>query len=130
MSPHYISPHFTEEEFACRCGCRRFAIDFDLILRLEKARDIAGISFVVRSGCRCPSWNIHENGKPNSAHLTDVDNGERCQAVDIATVTDRGRYSVINGLLAAGFSRIGIGAGYVHTDIDPKKPPYVMFLEA
>lgn len=127
--PHYISPHFTEEEFACRCGCHRYAIDFKLIMMLEEARTVSGVPYMIRSGCRCPSWNIHEGGKPSSAHLTDVDNGERCQATDIAVFTDRGRFNVIRGLLAAGFTRIGIGSDFLHVDIDSDKPPCSIFME-
>lgn len=127
--PHFLSPHFTEEEFRCKCGCGASAVDFKLIMMLEQARTVAGIPFSIRSGCRCPRHNKKEGGEENSAHLADANNGEFCQAADIETRSSIARFHVIRGLLAAGFVRLGDGNDFIHADIDSKKPQHVFFQE-
>jgi hypothetical protein len=83
------------------------------IIRLQAARTIAGIPFIINSGCRCPAHNEAVGGKSDSWHLT----GE---AADISTDPNRLRkYGVlatkaeivgliIPALLKVGFKRIGI----------------------
>ena len=127
--PRYISPHFTEEEFRCKCGCKASAVDHKLLLLLEDARTRADVPFIIRSGCRCPQHNAKEGGEDNSAHITDPDNGEFCQAVDIATVSSFQRFDVVRGLLAAGFTRLGWGKDFIHVDCDRSKPQNVFFRE-
>lgn len=87
---------------------------------LDSARKLAGTSFVITSGFRCPKHNKEVGGKKDSAHLSGV-------AADIETKTDSKRYKVVNALLDAGFTRIGIGNGFVHVDNDISKSLYKMW---
>lgn len=105
-----LSPHFSRTEFACGCGCGFNQISPVLIERLELARGMAGIPFIVNSGCRCGPHNTNTKGKPHSAHLT----GE---AVDIKTTDNRSRYMILLGLYAAGFRRLELSPVHVHADI-------------
>lgn len=67
--PVKISPHFTMEEFACRCGCGFKNIVPELLYALECVREHFGRPVVVNSACRCEKHNRAEGGKPNSMHL-------------------------------------------------------------
>ena len=69
---------------------------------------------VINSGYRCKKHNKDVGGKKDSAHLYGV-------AADIETKSDSKRYKVVTALLDAGFTRIGIGNGFVHVDEDPEK---------
>lgn len=87
----------------------------DFLLRLDRARDIAGVPFVITSSFRSELDNERVNGAKNSAHL-------RGLAVDIRCTTAYDRYRIVYGLMAAGFMRIGIARNFVHCDIDASLP--------
>lgn len=89
--------------------------------RLDSARELAGTPFNITSGWRCPKHNAEVGGKPESAHTT----GE---AADIAATGAREKFKIVNGLLQAGFTRIGIGKGFIHADDDETKDPEVIWL--
>lgn len=67
------SEHFWFTEFACRCGrktCARIKVQRDLILALEKLRDVGfprGLEIV--SGYRCPDYNRAIDGALDSQHM-------------------------------------------------------------
>lgn len=48
-------------------------------------------------------------------------------AVDIAATSDHERSLIIEGLIKAGFSRIGIGKTFIHVDDDPDKDQNVIW---
>jgi uncharacterized protein YcbK (DUF882 family) len=70
--------------------------------KLEQARELAGIPFVIVSGCRCVRHNTKEGGVMSSDHLT----GE---GVDIKTLTSLHRFKIVSAALAVNLTRIGIG---------------------
>lgn len=115
MSTLMLSPHFSASEAMCKC-CHAYMPDHAIALaqRLERARDHCG-PIIVRSWHRCAARNRKVGGVPNSAHL-------RSYAVDIFTASSAHRFQLVSALLAAGFSRIGIGSSIVHADIDPSLP--------
>lgn len=110
--------YFKKSEFACPCGCGKDDIDTGLVDKLDKARELAGVPFGVTSGCRCNNYNqeLKRRGykvSEDSAHMTGF-------AVDIsATGANRNR---IIWALCRVFERVGIGADFVHVDVDPDKP--------
>ncbi len=106
--------YFSTGEFACPC-CRGNKASFALIERLDIARSIARVPFSINSGYRCPTHNKQVGGKPTSSHLKGL-------AADIRAVHASERFAIVRGLLAAGFTRIGIGKDFVHVDIDTDKP--------
>ena len=111
--------HFKDEEFACHDGCGLQAVNQAFLQKLEDARQLAGISFEISSGCRCKAWNEHEGGEPNSSHLPGVD-GTSC-AADIRCLYARERLLIVRSLLEAGLSRIGIAETFIHVDSDKFK---------
>jgi uncharacterized protein YcbK (DUF882 family) len=96
-------------------------MDPDLLTRLDRARELAGVPMVLTSSWRTPEYNAQVGGKPDSSHL-------RGLAVDITADTGSRKYSILVGLIRAGFTRIGIGADFIHADTDPDKPAEVIWL--
>jgi len=94
----------------------------DFVIRLEKARKIAGIPFVITSGYRNKEHNRREGGTEDSAHLTGY-------AVDIRATNSRERFLILSALFSVRFNRIGINfkKGFIHVDSDPTKSKEVVW---
>ena len=86
----------------------------ELLEKLDVARDIAGFPFVITSGFRTIAHNKAVGGVKNSSHLMGY-------AVDIACTSSRKRFLMVEALLDAGFTRIGIADSFIHADCDPNK---------
>lgn len=92
----------------------------ELVSRLDRARDIAQIPFKITSGLRTVAENKKAGGVEDSSHLSGL-------ACDIACVSSDARWKIINALLKAGFTRIGVGETFVHCDVDTSKPGNVIW---
>lgn len=112
--------YFKLEEFACKCGCGDNEMKHSTLRKLDLARELSGIPFVITSGYRCKAHNERVGGKSQSAHT-------RGYAADIKASDSRSRYLIVDSLLAAGFSRIGIAKTFIHVDDDPSLPDLVMW---
>jgi len=135
-----LSPNFSRQEFACKCGCGVDAVDPILVMQLERMRASAGVPLSIRSGCRCQNHNREEGGKDDSAHLSipppvpspaaggGVGGGEPCQAVDLVAGAGAERFRLLGAAYEAGFVRMGIGRDFLHVDVDPDKPQRVIWL--
>jgi len=95
-------------------------MDKTFLLKLDEARERAGIPFVINSGYRSPEHNAKIGGKPNSSHLKGL-------AVDISVTNSRQRFIVLNALLEVGFTRIGIADTFIHVDLDNGKSKDVIW---
>ncbi len=91
------------------------------LAKLDNARVIADIPFIINSAWRSPEHNKEVGGKPNSSHLKGL-------AVDIKIENSRQRFIVLQALIAAGFTRIGIAKTFIHVDGDNEKDPRVTWL--
>lgn len=116
-----MKSYFKQSEFDCKCGCGKNNINSDLVEDLNVARQIAGIPFVITSGCRCGGHNKASGGLASSAHLTG-------HAVDIQANSSQQRFRVLEGLVMAGFKRVGISKHFIHVDNDKTKPSQVAWL--
>lgn len=117
----YLTDDFKKSEFACKCGCGFDDVNDGFVNRLQFARNIACVPFVITSGCRCKSHNKAEGGGDSSDHLTGE--GADIKAVDSAT-----RFKIVNAAISAGFNRIGIGKTFVHLGSNPNNPKGVCWL--
>lgn len=118
-----LSKNFDSDEFKCPC-CGEFINSLAFrafVAKLQDARTEAGIPFVITSGYRCWNHNKDVGGKRDSSHLTGI-------AVDLRAQTASERFGLINALLKAGFTRIGIGRNFVHVDIDREKPDHLIWV--
>lgn len=87
---------------------------------LDNARELAGFPFVVTSGVRSIAHNKAVGGTKSSSHLLGY-------AVDLAVPSSRRRFIMLEALLDAGFTRIGIGEDFMHVDMDPQKTQNVIW---
>ena len=115
------SKYFTEQEFErLTPSCSLQDMEQSTMDMLDKARDIAGIPFVLNCAYRSREWDLARKRTGNSAHT-------RGMAVDIKCTWSANRYKIISALLAVGFKRIGIAKTFVHVDNDPSLPQCVIF---
>lgn len=112
-----LTKNFTDDEFRCKCGCNTL-IDTpefrSFVARLQAARTLAGIPFVINSGYRCEKHNAEVGSKPDSSH-------RRAIAADIETKTLKARFRILKSLYYVGFTRMGIKEGFLHVDDTPDK---------
>lgn len=113
--------HFNESEFkACTPRCSLQDMNQRTMNKLDRARELAGIPFVLNSAYRSPEWERAHGRSGTGAHP------HRC-GVDIRCNTSANRMKIVQACLQVGFRRIGIGKTYVHVDDDPTKPQNVMW---
>lgn len=113
--------YFKDAEFRkCTPSCSLQDMQQSTMEMLDLAREIAGIPFVLNSAYRSKAWELSKERKGTSSHTKGL-------AVDIRCNTDANRYRIINALLAAGFSRIGVGRTYIHADNDLTKSQRVIW---
>ena len=91
----------------------------EFLKKLDRARDIAKIPFKITSGFRTPQHNVNlrkqgYKASANSSHL------KGC-AADIVCKDSGTRQKIVNGLIQAGFTRIGIADSFIHCDTDKDK---------
>lgn len=99
-------------------------LDDDLCQMLSIARGKANVPFIITCGLRTPSQNAAlAESVSDSAHLTG-------HAIDLACTDDPSRFAIIQGLLDAGFTRIGIYSAHIHADNDKTKSPKVCWYVA
>lgn len=116
--------YFTPKEFECKCskcGLGYENMDAALLLKIDRARELAGIPFKVNSAVRCEDHNAKVGGKPDSAHIGGF-------AIDVAAIDSHTRFKIMKALFDVGFKRIGINPRFIHVDVDDDKPQEVLFL--
>mgnify|MGYP003134205172 CR=1 FL=1 len=120
--------YFTLSEFNCPCGkeeCKGDKMNKDFLEMLDDARDIASIPFKINSGMRCRKHNedLKKRGfkaSSKSSHLKGL-------AADISAKDSSTRWTIINSLLLAGFTRLGIASTFIHVDLDSDKQQEVIW---
>ena len=94
-------------------------MDAGFLYMLDNARHIADVPFEITSGFRVEAdiERLEKEGykvSKNSSHLKGL-------AADIACTDSATRYIIIDALLKAGFTRIGIAKTFIHVDNDLDK---------
>lgn len=94
----------------------------ELIAKLDEARHLAEIPFVITSGLRLFEKNESVGGIQDSAHLKGL-------AVDLRAASSAEKFKIVQALLAVGFTRIGIYKdGHIHVDLSKSLPQKVLWL--
>lgn len=107
--------HFNELDFqGCNPPCHIDDMEDCLLERLEYARILSGFPFVLTSAYRTPAYELSKGRSGTSSHTKGL-------AVDIHCQDEEKRYIMVQNLLRAGFTRIGIDKMYVHADCDFSK---------
>jgi len=125
--------NFSEEEFACKCGCGQVNVSEFLIQKLQICSDYTKqatgkrIPIIIESGCRCLHHNHEIGGSISSSHI--ADDKVECTAADIKIANSTQRFWILRGLFVAGFLRIGIYNDHngIHADVDSTKDECVMW---
>ena len=86
----------------------------EFLTKLDKARAIADVPFNITSGYRSKETNNRVGGVSTSSHLKGL-------AADISCKDSSTRQKIVNALIQAGFTRIGISNTFIHCDTDKDK---------
>jgi len=113
--------HYSKSEFNCSC-CGIQCMEYMFLCKLDVARDIAGVAFVISSGFRCPKHDLKiRDGKSGGSHPKGI-------SADIEVLNSRDRFLILTALMAVGFTRFGMGKDFIHVDADTTKQPEVIWL--
>ena len=105
-----VSKYFSEKEFQqCVPECSLQNMTHTTMSKLDTAREIAEIPFVLTSAFRSSEWDREKGRSGTGAHTLG-------RAVDIRCDVSRNRFLIVKALLKAGFKRIGIAKNFVHAD--------------
>jgi len=107
-----LSKNFNEIEFACKC-CGQVIISNELVIKLQKLRDLIGKPIHINSGYRCPKNNKEVGGVTNSQHVLGT-------ATDI-TISGLTSKQIAKYAEQIGFGGIGIYQDFIHVDVRSNK---------
>ena len=102
-------------------------LDNEFIAKLEKARHLSGVPFVITSGKRNSDGNATVGGVQDSAHLSG-------RAVDLRSQDSRTHFKIVEGAILAGIRRIGVyrnqegSPSHIHLDDSVDLPQEVLWL--
>lgn len=107
-----MTPHFTKDELACKCGCGMLPTQ-EFMERVETLRVAFGKPMRVTSAARCPDHNDRVSGTGRTGpHTTG-------RAIDLG-VRGQDAFEVVRLALMLGFTGIGVaqkGASrFIHLD--------------
>ena len=91
------------------------------VAKLDKLREMFGAPIIIRSGYRTAKHNAIVGGVDSSAHTGG-------HAADIAAVSSRTRFKLVDFAMTIGFRRIGIGTSFLHLDDSPDHDQDVIWL--
>lgn len=115
------SRYFAEREFQrCSPSCSLQDMTQEAMDAFDAVRERAGIPLVINCAFRSQEWEKARGRSGNSAHTKGV-------ALDIRANSSATRMNIVSAALAEGITRIGIGNGFVHLDIDNTLPQGVMW---
>lgn len=107
--------YFSPDEFKrCIPSCSKEQMDKGFMQRLNKARRLAGLPFVLNSAYRSSEYDMQKGRSGNSYHC-------KGRAVDIKCLDSSSRAVIVSALISCGFRGIGIGNTFVHVDDRPIK---------
>ena len=94
-------------------------MDANFLHKLDKARSIANMPFIINSAYRSPEHPLSIKN-PTSSHIKGL-------AVDIKCTDSRTRFIIVDALIKAEFNRIGIADTFIHVDSDLDKSQNVIW---
>ena len=106
---YHLTTNFKRNEFVCKCGCDREAMNKSFLNMIQELRDQLNRPLTITSGFRCQSHNLSVGGSVSSFHLIG-------RAADIACYSSHDRYTLLKAAIKLGFGGIGIYPFFVHLD--------------
>lgn len=95
-------------------------MDLKFVAKLDRLREACGFPLFITSGYRTAAHNARVGGVDSSAHTSG-------HAADIRANTSATKYRIISEAVKLGFTRIGVGATFVHLDDAPNLPQPVLW---
>jgi len=95
-------------------------MDSDLLIMIDKAREIYGKPMRITSGYRTEDHNQKVGGVSSSSHLKGL-------AIDVACIRSKDRFEMLAALIEVGFNRIGVAGTFIHVDTDKNKSQNVIW---
>lgn len=106
-----LTKNFNQKEFACKCGCGFANPAPELVMRLEKFRELCGNQpVIINSACRCVKHNNTVKGSKTSQHLHGM-------AADVRKFSNMTIDEMAKKAEEAGFRGIGKYNTFVHVDV-------------
>jgi len=111
--------YFSKKEQSCNC-CNEGELEDTFLGKLNQARRIADIPFKVNRAFSCVKHNLNVGGSPTSSHPKGL-------AIDIHCTSSIKRFIIIDALIKARITRIGVYKNFIHADYDLDKPQNVIW---
>lgn len=93
--------------------CSVADLDFGFAKRVYDVwRDVP---FVINSAYRSKDYELSRHRSGTSSHCKGL-------AIDVSCIDNVQRFELVNAFLRHGFTRIGVGARFIHVDADMSKP--------
>lgn len=103
-------PDFSPSEFRTAVpSCSIVDMDPGFMDRLQTARTLAGVPFIINSAYRSVEHEL-------KMHRTGMSYHTLGRAVDLRVCDSVSRYRIVESLIAAGFHGIGISDTFIHVD--------------
>lgn len=116
------STFFPEDEFQrCNPPCSLQDMKQDFMNVLDRIRMDAGLPLTTTSAFRTVEHEHMKGRAGTSSHVLGI-------AVDISVTDSLTRFKLVQAALKNGVTRIGVGDGFIHLDIDQNKPQNVMWV--
>lgn len=118
--------YFKLSEFDCKSQKGSWVhMDQDFLKQIDQAREYSNTPYKITSGYRSvehTAYLINKGIKTSmqSSHIKGL-------AVDIAVKGSQQRMKILQGLLKAGITRIGISEFFIHADADKDKAQNVIW---
>ena len=113
----YRSKYFTDIELRCPC-CDRVNMDDDFMKIMDKIREVVDDPMFVSSGFRCPVYNDHIDGHPNSSHM-------KGKAIDIVRENGVHARKIADAAVRFGINGIEVGTNHIHLDMGGRPKPVI-----
>lgn len=118
-SDNWNFPHFSKDEFTCKCGCGLNNIDKRLVQILEDIRYyFGGKPIIITSGTRCDKHNAEVGGVQGSRHLIGKAVDFYIQGVPTSEVLKYCQELVNRGILRYTYTNNSNMSGAIHIDIN------------
>lgn len=111
----YTPVYFKQSEFArCNPPCKLSDMSEDLMRKLDEARALCDLPFIVNSAYRSKEYERSRGRKGTSSHCKGM-------AVDLMCASSHLRQLMVSALIHVGFKRLGVYPTFIHADLDPDK---------
>lgn len=105
-----IPDYFVPVEFErCSPPCDKVQMNESFLKKLNSARHMAGVPFILNSAYRTPSWD-KSHGRTGTGYHT------KGRAVDVRCMDGESRAKIVSAAISCGLNGIGVYRTFIHLD--------------